>query len=170
MLELAEVHTTAAVLKALIEKTGPYDLILAGEASMDMLSFQLIPRLGELLHMNAITFARKIEVADNKVVVTRDLEDALEIVEAPLPAIISVTGEINKPRLPTLLQIRRSFAKPLTQHTLSDLGISVERPLTIESIELVTIARKNVIIKGDDLEKAAEALIEKLMQEGVLKG
>lgn len=165
----AEVHTTAVAMKALIEKTGPYDLILAGEASMDMLSSQFVPRLGELLGINTLTFVRKLEVLNGSIKATRDLEDVFEVVEAPLPAIISVTGEINKPRLPTLLQIRRSFAKPLTKYNLENLGIELPRKITIESIDLVTVTRKNEIITGENLEEIASRLIDKLMEEGVIK-
>ena len=100
-----------------------------------------------------------------------DLEDCIEKVKVKLPAVISVTGEINEPRLPTLLQIRRAYARPIAKYKLSDFGIeSVEPGVKYIDIEPVAIKRKNIIFKGDKLEDIADKLIEKLIEEGVLKG
>jgi len=164
-----EVSQTAEVLAALINKVGKPDLILTGEASMDMLTSQLPIRLAYKLGYSVATFARKIEISDGKLKVTRDLEDRLEVTEINLPAVVSVTGEINNPRLPTLLQIRKSFAKPYNVLKLSDLEAEVKKLINIERLELVTIMRKNIILKADKLEDAAEELINKLIEEGVLK-
>jgi electron transfer flavoprotein beta subunit len=166
-----EVGITALVLAKLLDEHGPFDIVLTGEASMDMLSSQLPARIAEKIGASVITYVRKIEVADGVVRATRDLEDSLETIESKTPVVISVTGEINQPRLPTLLQIRRSFAKPLNKYKLSDLGIpSVVRKLDMAEVKLVTVSRKNIVLEGDKLEDIAEKLIEKLMEEGVVKG
>jgi len=164
------VDTTAEVLKAMVEKLGPFDLVLCGESSQDVLSSQMAARLGEKLGYTVVTFARKLEVLDGKIRATRDLEDALEVVEAELPAVVSVTGEINEPRLPTLLQIRRSFAKPLKRYTLADLGLEgLKAKLPAREISLVTVSRKNIILEAESLEEVADQLIAKLMEEGVIR-
>lgn len=162
---------TAQALKALVDKLGGFDLVLTGEGSMDTVSYQVASRLAVLLDYSAATFARKIEVNDNGLVrVVRDLETRYETHELPLPAVVSVTGEINKPRLPTLLQIRRAMAKPLKKYTLQDLGVRLEghRP-GVEELKLLRVARKQVIIEESDPAKAAEKLIEILENEGILK-
>lgn len=165
------VDTTVEVLKALIEKFGPFDLVISGEASMDMLSFQVAARLAEKLNFNLVTFVRKLEILNGKIRATRDLEEELEIVEADLPAVISVTGEINQPRLPTLLMIRRSFAKPLNKYSLADIGLAgLAAKLKAKDISLVTIMRKNIMVEAESLEEVADKLIEKLLSEGVIKG
>jgi len=165
----SEVSQTADILAALIEKVGKPELILAGEASMDMLSYQLPIRLAHKLGYSATTFARKIEVEDDHLKVTRDLEDYLEVIKLPLPAVVTVTGEINQPKLPTLLQIRRSFAKPYKTFNLDNLGISVKKLIEYRDMRLITIMRKNVILKSDKLEEAAEELINKLIEEGAIR-
>ena len=161
--------TTLQVLASLINKLGPFDLIITGEASMDMISSQIAPGLSSILGIPAITYARSIELVNGRLKATRDLEDRLEVVEADLPAIVSVTGEANKPRIPTLLQIRRAFAKPLRTYTLGELGIKVEKPITMGDIRVIAVKRKNILLEGDNLEEIAEKLVEKLVEEGILK-
>jgi electron transfer flavoprotein beta subunit len=109
-------------------------------------------------------------MANKKAKVLRDLEDSLQWIETSLPAVISVTGEINKARLPMLLQIRRAFSKPLKKFTLNELGIQLpDAGHFRESIRLLTISRKNIIIEAGTLDEAAEKLISKLVEDGVIK-
>ncbi len=160
---------TMKILAKLIEKLGNFDLIITGEASMDMVSSQIAPGLSSILGVPAITYARELEVVNGAVKATRDLEDRLEVVEAKLPAIVSVTGEINKPRIPTLLQIRRAMRKPLKVYKLSDLGLSLEKTVKVGDIKVIAVKRKNIVLEGDSLEEIAEKLVDALIQEGVLK-
>jgi electron transfer flavoprotein beta subunit len=165
-----DVNVTANVLGGLINKVGDVDLILTGEGSMDIMSSQLPVRLGHILGFPVATFARKIELGNGTIRVTRDLEDKLQVVELPLPAVVSVTGEINQPKLPTLLQIRRSFSKPYNVHDLSSIGLDgVEKMFPMDGIRLVTISRKNVILEGGSLDDIAEELLDRLMEEGAVK-
>lgn len=162
--------TTAQALKALFDKLGLNPkIILAGEATVDSFSSQLPGRFAQLLGLPYISFAKKVEVQGDKVVVDRDLEDYIETVEAPLPAVISVTREINSPRLPTLIQIRRAFKKPLKTYKLADLGVSLQAAVELAEAKVLMVKRKQVIIEGDTLEEIAEKLIEALKAEGVLK-
>lgn len=165
-----DVSLTADILSLLVKKLGGFDIILTGEASMDMLSSQLPIRLAYKLGYNVTTFARKIELGEGSIKVTRDLEESLEVVRVPLPAVVSVTGEINQPRLPTLLQIRKSFAKPYNVFDIS--SIELEKPnklIGYKDIRLVAVSRKNIVLEGDKLEDVAEKLIDKLIEEGVVK-
>lgn len=161
--------TTAKILSTMVKKVGDFDIYLTGEASMDVSSAQMAARIAEYLNLPAITYVRKLEINGNKIRATRDLEDRLEVIETSMPAVISVTGEINKPRYPTLLQIRRAFIKPLNKYKLSDLNLHVEINITRESIELLTVTRKNIIVEGKSLDEVAEKLINALLREGVIK-
>ena len=161
---------TARALAALLQKLGGFDLVVTGEASMDMISGQLGGRVAALLGVPFISYARSLEVDPGAGVVraVRDLEDGLQTVRAKLPAVVSVTGEANKPRIPTLLQIRRAMRKPLKTYSVADLGVdSLQKPRLLE-LKLIQVKRKNVIIEADTLEQAAEKLIEALEKEGVL--
>jgi len=162
---------TARAVAALLQKLGGFDLVLTGEASMDMISGQLGGRVAALLGVPFISYVRSLEVdaQGGTVRAVRDLEDGLQRVRAKLPLVVSVTGEANKPRIPTLLQIRRAMRKPVKQYSLADLGVdSVPKP-RLADLRLIQVKRKNVIIEADSLEKAAEKLIEYLEQEGVLR-
>lgn len=162
--------TTASAIVAVLKKEGINpDLIIAGEATIDGFTGQVAGRVAAKLGLPYISFARKIEVSGGKVIAERDLEDHIEKVEAPLPLVVSVTREINQPRPPTLLQIRRAAKKPQRTYKASDLEGIVEPKRKIEELRIVAVKRKQVIIEGDTLEEIAEKLIDHLVKEGVLQ-
>jgi len=161
---------TARAVTALLQKLGGFDLVVTGEASMDMISGQIGGRVAALMGLPFISYARSLEVDPGAGLVraVRDLEEGLQAVKARLPAVVSVTGEANKPRIPTLLQIRRAMRKPVKTYSLADLGVDgVAKPRLVE-MRLIQVKRKNVMIEAETLEQAAEKLIEYLEQEGVL--
>jgi electron transfer flavoprotein beta subunit len=128
----------ATILAEIIHKMK-YDLILCGEASIDEFSFQIGPRLAQALGIPVLTYAREMELKDNEVVVERNLENRYEVAKARLPALVTVTKEINETRIPTLLQI---------------LGIE-KQEAGIETLRVTAIEmkRKEVILK--DIEELA---------------
>jgi len=160
----------AAILAKAIKKIGKYDLILMGEGSTDNYSGQLGARLSQILGLPALSYTVQIEMAANSVKVTRNMEDCMEVAEAPLPAIIGVTSEINKPRIPSLMQILKASKKNLTEWKAADIGLSAAELGEKETVMLSNLAppeqRKQVLFEGktdDNIEK----LIDSLMKEGV---
>ncbi len=161
---------TSLALARLAEKLGGFDIYLAGEASMDMLSSQLPSKFAEILGIPVISFVKKLEIEDKKVRAVRSLEDVLQTVETELPVVVSVTGEINQPRYTTALQIRKAFRKPINKYSLSDLGIeAVERKVERKAIKILPVERKRVKVEGESYEEMAEKLIEALIKEGIIK-
>lgn len=163
--------TTSKVLAKLSEVLGGYDLYLAGEGSMDSSSFQVPVRISSVLSVPAITHVRRLDITNGSLVAVRDLEDHYETVEVRMPAILSVTGEINKPRIPTILQIRRAATKPIKRYSLSDLGIE-ELDMRVESLALrgVGVKRRGKVIGEDRLDEAVREVIQALIRMGVLRG
>ncbi len=160
---------TSNVIASAIKKYMPdASLILVAEASIDQTTGQVAGRLASKLGLPFISYARKIEVKDGKIVAERDVEDHIQMLEASLPAVVSVTQEINEPRPPTLLQIRRAGKKPQHKLTASDIGVTPERKKVVLEQRILTVTRKQIIIEGDTLEEIAEKLIEALEKEGVL--
>lgn len=157
---------TAKAIAAVVKKVGA-DLVLAGEATVDNYTGQIPARVAAELGWPVVTYVRELRVEGGKVVARRDLEDRVEVVEAPLPAVVSVTREINQPRIPTLLAIRAAMKKPVNRLTLADLGVSVDSKATATYKPLV-IQRKKVVIKDGTPEEKAEKLIQYLRQEGVI--
>lgn len=143
---------TATLLAGIIHKMK-YDLILCGEASVDEFSFQIGPRLAQALGIPVLTYARKIELKDNEVVVERVIENRYEVAKARLPALVTVTKEINEPGIPTLLQILGASRKKITEVSPAKPEAGVET-LSITAIEM---NRKEIILK--DVEELARIIL-----------
>ncbi len=161
---------TANALAAAIRKIGKYDLVLMGEGSADNYSGQVIGRVAELLDLPQITFVRELSVEGNRLRATRDLEDALEVVEADLPAVVSVTSELNTPRLPPLPAILKASKKPIVVWSPADLGITPSASVVSTLSNLAPVQeRKQVLFEGDAA-SAVEELVKALGKEGVVSG
>lgn len=89
--------------------------------------------------------------------------------ESSYPVVISVTKEINVPRLPSLMQILASANKPIHEWTPESLGLGALVPL-VETVDLtgVSMERKNIIFK-DDIDESVSKLVDNLVKEGVLR-
>ncbi|MFH0769344.1 MAG: electron transfer flavoprotein subunit beta/FixA family protein [Chloroflexota bacterium] len=163
----------AQVLMKAIQKIGKYDLILLGEGSADSYSGQTGPRLAELLDLPVITYVKQIEFADNKVKAVRSVEECFEVVEAQLPAVITITSGINEPRIPSLTQILRASRKPLQEWKSSNIGVTADEVGGQQIKMLSNLApveqRKLVILEGDS-DQNIDSLVNSLLKEGVLGG
>jgi len=95
---LADTLATAYSLSTAIKKIGDYDLLLFGKQAIDGDTAQVGPGVAEMLGLPQITYVRKIQISDAKVTAERVLEDGYEIVQAMLPAVLTVVKEINEPR------------------------------------------------------------------------
>lgn len=110
-----------------IRKIGYFDLIICGEASIDSYSGQVGPRLAEIIGIPAVTYARKVGLEGDALIVERSLEDCSEVVKVKMPALLTVAKEINEPRVPTPMDVLKASRKELVTWTLSDLGVSREK-------------------------------------------
>jgi len=165
---------TARALAKVIQKIGEYDLILLGEGSTDDHTGQVPLRLAELLGLGQVTYVRELEVLDGKRIrAVRDLEDALEVVEVNLPAIVSVTAELNQPRLPPLTAILKAARKPTKTWGPGDIGVTTGEvgaaASTIAVLSKLAPAqqRKENMFEGD-VDDAVNELLKALEREGVL--
>lgn len=174
LFEGSDAHATANVLAAAVTKILDYDLILCGAYSEDLFAFQVGPRLAEICNLPQITYATKITIEGEKVLVERDLENERQIVEGRLPCLISVMREINEPRLPTLMSIMAASKKPMNIWMAADLSLGAdELGFNGSLIEVLrsTVSvgeRKRIMLQGDPKEIAPK-LVKALVQEGVLK-
>jgi electron transfer flavoprotein beta subunit len=163
---------TAQVLAAAVKKIGEYDLVLCGESSLDSFSGLVGSRSGELLGLPQVTSVRKLSVEGDAVVGERTLEDSIETVKAKMPALVTVTREINQPRIPSLMMIMKASKKEIVTWTLADLG--VEKAKLASKIEVVEVLapkteRKRIKITGENAAEIADKLAKALIQEGVVK-
>ena len=121
----ADALATARVLAATVGRT-PYDVILAGVESTDGYTGTVPITVAEFLGLPATTFARKLDVANGAIRVERQTEAGYDVVESPLPVLVTVTAGATEPRYPTLKGIMGAKQKPVEQLTLADLGLPAD--------------------------------------------
>jgi len=161
-------HVTATLLAESIKKIGAYDVILCGEASTDMFSGQVGPRLAGLLNIPQITYAIKLDAAKDKVVCDRNMGEKAVTTESTYPVLISVTKEINEPRLPSLMQILAAANKPINEWTADSLSSGLKPAVDTIDLKGVSMERKNVVYQND-LDESVKQLVDSLAKEGVLR-
>ncbi len=105
---LAVAEALAAELKG-----GNYDVIFFGKKAIDSGAETVGPMVAELLDLPCVTSVFKLEIANGKGTATRALEGAAEVLEFPLPAVVTVDEGLNKERLPSLKGIMAAKKKPL---------------------------------------------------------
>jgi electron transfer flavoprotein beta subunit len=165
----ADTHLTAQTLAAAIRTRGDCDLVLCGEGSADLYAQQVGAQLGQLLGWPTINSVGKITPAGNSLVVERVLEDEVEVLEVPLPAVISVTTDINLPRIPGMKDILAAGKKPVTEWTLAKVGIAEARPaLIVQETRAPKQADRKRLIREGESEDKVQALVSDLRKEGVL--
>lgn len=172
--EGSDAHATANVLAAAVTKILDYDLILCGAYSEDAFAFQVGPRIAEICNLPQITYAAKLGLEGDKLIVERDLEDERQTIEGRLPCLVTVTREINEPRLPTLMAIMAASKKPMNVWKAADLGLGAEEVgFNGSLVEVLQSAvsvgeRKRVMVQGP-VKDIAPKLAKELIQQGVLK-
>ena len=166
--EKYDYHVISSLLAEAIKKIGEYDIVLCGEASIDMFSGQVGPRVAALLNIPQITYAQSISAEKDKVTAERNMGDKAVTTESTYPVLITVTKESNEPRLPSLMQILGAANKPINDWT-ADFLTSGLNPM-VDTVELkgISMERKNVIYQND-LDESVGKLVDSLAKEGVLR-
>jgi electron transfer flavoprotein beta subunit len=115
---------TSAVLAAAIDRLAP-DLVILGSESTDARMSVVPAMVAERTGRPQLTFASKVDVdpAAGTVTVQRVSDDGYDVVQATLPALVSVVEKINEPRYPSFKGIMAAKKKPVETLTLSDLGV-----------------------------------------------
>ena len=166
----ADTHTTARVLAEAVRKIGAFDVVLCGEGSADLYFQQVGIQLGELLCLPTLNAISQMQPEGGRLVVERSLEEEIEVLEVPLPAVLSVTTDINPTRLPGMKQILMAAKKPVTVWSLSDLGLEEDLKPQTQALKTEApprVERKQVLIPGSPQE-AAHSLVDYLGKEGLL--
>jgi electron transfer flavoprotein beta subunit len=116
-------HATAVALSAALRKLGTVDLVLAGRQAADDDAGVVGIAIAQLLDMPAVSYAQDVQIADQRVRVERVLDDGIEVVEAPLPALVTVSNELGEPRKPNLRETMRAARKPVAVWSPADLAL-----------------------------------------------
>jgi electron transfer flavoprotein beta subunit len=119
--------TTATALMAAIRKVREYDLILCGREASDTNAGQTGAGIAELLGIPCVTLARKIDAAEGKLRVERVTSTGYEVVETPLPVVLTISNEIGEPRYPTIKGIMVAKKKEPVVWKPADIGIDTAK-------------------------------------------
>jgi electron transfer flavoprotein beta subunit len=156
---------TAAVLAAAIKREG-FDLVIAGTESTDGYAGILPQQLAELLDVPALTFAKKVVVEGDLVKIERQTQSGYDEVEAPAPALVSVTAGVVEPRYPTFKGIMQAKSKPVDTVTAADLGVAPTTQQKIVDIRPAPERASGEIIEDDG--NAHLKIVELLEQAKVI--
>jgi len=118
---------TSYTLSQAIKRIGEFDLIICGKQAIDGDTAQVGPGIAEWLGIPQVSFAVKIEKQDNKIKVERLLEEVNEIMEAPLPCMVTVVKQINDPRPPSLKGMMRAKKAEINTWGAKDLDPNYDR-------------------------------------------
>ena len=146
------------ILKKIVEKENP-DLVFMGKQAIDDDCNQTGQMLAALLNWPQATFASKIEVKDNALEVTREIDEGLETIEVNVPAIVTCDLRLNEPRYASLPNIMKAKKKPIEQLNASDLGVDINP--RIEQIKVEEPPKRKAGIKVASVEE----LVQKLKNE-----
>ncbi|NLO53261.1 MAG: electron transfer flavoprotein subunit beta/FixA family protein, partial [Gammaproteobacteria bacterium] len=150
--------TVAKLLKAVVDQEQP-QLIMLGKQAIDTDNNQTGQMLGALTGYAQGTFASKVEVAGDKVNVTREVDGGLQTVTLNLPAIVTTDLRLNEPRYASLPNIMKAKKKPLEIITPDSLGVSTAS--TVTTLKVEAPATRSAGIKVKDVAE----LVEKLKNE-----
>ncbi|MFZ6006706.1 MAG: electron transfer flavoprotein subunit beta/FixA family protein [Nitrospirota bacterium] len=122
----ADTWATSYALYKAIEKVG-YDIILCGKQAIDGDTAQVGPEVAEFLNIPHIAYIRKIEdVSDKSIKVQRLMDEGYDVVESPLPVLLTVVKELNTPRLPSLKGKMAAKKAVITKMDLNAIGAEAE--------------------------------------------
>ncbi|UCD54157.1 MAG: electron transfer flavoprotein subunit beta/FixA family protein [Dehalococcoidia bacterium] len=166
--------STAYALAMAIKKVGDYDLIFCGRQASDWDAGQVGLGIAEILGLPSVTLAQKTEVTDGKAKVERATADGYEVIEVPLPALITASHELGEPRYPTIKGIMAAKKNEPVIWKPADIGIepskvgATGRHSKLHSLFQPVREGECEIIDGESPAEAAANLALKLKEAKIL--
>ncbi|MFH1002857.1 MAG: electron transfer flavoprotein subunit beta/FixA family protein [Chloroflexota bacterium] len=166
--------STAYALAMAIKKIGSYDLIFCGRQAADWDAGQVGSGIAELLGLTSVTVVKKLDITDGKATFEKVTADGYELVEVPLPALVTVTSELGQPRYPTIKGIMTAKQKPVTVWKPADIGLepsqvgAAGRRLKLQKLFQPVRQGKCEFVAGESPEEAAVNLALSLRQAKII--
>ncbi|RME67466.1 MAG: electron transfer flavoprotein subunit beta/FixA family protein [Alphaproteobacteria bacterium] len=157
----AEPLGVAKILKAIVEAEQP-DLVIMGKQAIDDDCNQTGQMLAAMLDWPQGTFASKVEIADGKLMVTREVDGGLQTVKLALPAVVTTDLRLNEPRYASLPNIMKAKKKPIEEKTPGDFGVDLSPRL--KTLKVTEPAKRQAGVKVEDV----DGLVAALKKEGVI--
>ena len=163
-----EPSQAAAILAEVIRTRIPrYDLVTCGEGSSDLYAQQVGPRLAELLGIPCVCFVQKLSLEGGTLRAERRVEDGVEVVEAPLPALVTVLPDINTPRIPGVKDTLMAGKKPVTTIKREELTGAFDGVLKTAAMTASSMERTGEKLAADAAGIAR--FVDSLRKSGVIK-
>jgi electron transfer flavoprotein beta subunit len=167
----SDTWATSYTLAGAIKKLGGFDLIICGKQASDGDTAQVGPGISTHLDIPQVTYVKKIEEVTEKTIrVERMLEEGYEVIEAPLPALLTVVKEINEPRIPSLKGLMRAKSAKITIFTQKELDLDPQQiglcgsPTQVVKIFTPTPRVGGQILKGE-IPDIAKQLVDLIKDE-----
>jgi electron transfer flavoprotein beta subunit len=168
-LEGADLLTTAKVLAATIKKIGDFDLVVCGKQSTDAMNGSVPAMVAEILGVPSLLGVESVEVIDG-VLYARTIGDTgVATWKIQLPAVISVTKNINIPRLPSLRGMTKAMSVPIDTFNLEAIGVELDCD-RIQIIIQEPISRQveTVLVDGVTPQDKTDKLVGLLKEKGAM--
>lgn len=165
-LENADIFTVSKTLAEAIKKIGGVDLVLFGDGSGDMYAQQTGIITGALLGWPTVNSVHAISIEGEEAVIERATDRGIEVLRVKLPAAISVTSDINTPRIPSMKDILGAGKKPVTVWSMSEVADApAASSETVSVLAPEEVGRENVVYEKLDEEActAVAAQIRKVL-------
>lgn len=171
----ADTLATSYTLSQAIKKIGDVDLIICGKQAIDGDTAQVGPGVSAHLDLPQITFVGKIdEITEDRIRAERMVEGGYQVVESPLPCVITVVKDINIPRLPSLKGKIAAKKAEIPHWGPEDIDADPKRigaagsPTMVEEVFAPELKKEGRIYSEDQMEEAIEKVIEAMEKMGVL--
>ena len=168
----ADTWATSYTLSTAIKHIGDIDLIFTGKQAIDGDTAQTGPGIAEWLNLPQVTFVKKIrKVGDSSIVVERSTESGYQVVEARLPAVITIVKGDKEPRLPSLRGMMKAKRTEIHKLTSADLPVDEGKiglagsPTQVRKIFTPEKRKGGVVWEGEPAE-LAEKLVSEI--EGII--
>ena len=153
---------TAKALAAALQGIE-FDVVLCGAGSSDLYAQEVGVQLGTLLDLPTVNNVTAIVAKGNALEVERTLEEEMEVLEMPLPAVLTVSSEINIPSVPAMRDIMQAGKKPVIE-LQADLSAAAPSTKTLAQLAPEQQERQMQIVEGDG-DEAVAALVQFLKKE-----
>lgn len=163
-------YSTALILAIAIKKIGKCDLILTGRLAADTTAGVVGSGIAEIMEIPSVTVAKKVEMTQDRLRVERVVSDGYEVVEAPLPALVTVSHELGQLRNVPLQELMAAQKKQVTIWRCQDLGIESSPMRRTKMLQLYIPSKEAncQIVEGKTDEEAAVNLALRLREAKIL--
>ena len=163
----ADTWATSNTIAGAIKRIADYDIIFAGRQAIDGDTAQVGPQIAEKLGIPQVTYVERIiSCEDKKVTVRRQLEDGYEVIQAPMPCLLTVVKELNTPRYMSVKGIYEAYEKEIAVWNENDIPVRSDEiginssPTKVFRSFTPDPKGKGIMVEGTPKEAAAKVIGE----------